>query len=49
MLCCSAYLDPSVLPWIRQGKQCPVNTLVDETVKKKKFVNPLKASKRKNK
>ncbi len=45
-LCCSAYLDPSVLIWVRQDKTCPVNSRVDKTPKQEKFVNPLKRSKR---
>ena len=44
-LCCSAYLDPSVLIWIRLGCECPMNQKAFGSSEKQK-INPLKASKR---
>jgi hypothetical protein len=41
---CSVYKDPKVLMYFRHGTPCPFNRPVE--VVKKKFVNPIKASKR---
>lgn len=46
--CCSVYKDPTKTPWIRNGEYCPFNSR-DVKSKKKKFVNPIKQSKRKTK
>ena len=46
--CCTAYKDPAVLPWFRHGKPCPTGPYLGTLVTKTKKVNPLKASKRKN-
>jgi len=43
---CSVYDDPHKLMWARHGKPCPFNPPKEEE-KKKKFVNPIKQSKRK--
>ena len=42
---CSVYASPASLLWHRQDKHCPFNPPVVET-KKKKVLNPIKASKR---
>ena len=42
---CSVYANPAKLMWHRQDKHCPFNPPVVET-KKKKVLNPIKASKR---
>ena len=45
--CCSVYHDPTKTPWIRFGEPCPFNPK-GAAKGKKKFVNPIKASKRRN-
>ena len=44
---CTVYLTPFTLMWYRHGKPCPMNPPMIE-VKKGKFVNPIKQSKRGN-
>ncbi len=44
---CIAYEDPSLLLWHKLGQWCPLNSVPQKVVAKKKVkVNPLKASKR---
>ncbi len=44
---CIAYDDPSLLLWHKLGQWCPLNSVPQKVVAKKKvMINPLKASKR---
>jgi hypothetical protein len=51
--CCVAYKNPAILPWFRQGKECPTGPYqADPTklsTKDRAKLNPIKASKRNTK
>lgn len=45
--CCLAYRNPAILPWFRQGKECPTGPYTPSMTTQQKKINPIKASKRK--
>jgi hypothetical protein len=47
--CCTAYTNPAILSWFRQGKACPTGPYLSTVATRAKKMNPLKASKRNSK
>ena len=47
--CCTAYRNPAILSWFRQGKECPTGPYQSRLENRMKKVNPIKASKRSTK